>query len=239
MRLDCTLAPRASRPSAPTSCCPRSIPALRPEGVRCGADLALGASTPLLGFAGRLVHDDAPWLLIRAALPALARDATLHVVLIGEGSQRRALERQAQRCNVGDRVHLVPPGEGTRDAIAGLDVLVLPGTTADVEAALWAMHEGVPLIAAAPGPLAGIVDPGTTGLLVGAGRTDELVEAIDAMLDDAAMRASLGAAARTAVSRAHALDVVADRLANLYARLAAVQSHDRPAPAITLSSASR
>jgi glycosyltransferase involved in cell wall biosynthesis len=68
-----------------------------------------------------------------------------------------------------------------------------------------------------------LVDDGINGLVVPVGDVDALAAAVIRLLDDAALRARLGRAARERVAREFAMDSVVDRLCALYDRLTSQQ----------------
>jgi len=82
--------------------------------------------------------------------------------------------------------------------------------------ALEAMSSGLPVIASGIGGLAEIIEDGLTGFLVPPGSPDAIAEAAARVLDDAALAARLGAAARAFVEREHSSIAAARRIAALY-----------------------
>lgn len=77
--------------------------------------------------------------------------------------------------------------------------------------AVEGMMAGRPVIASAVGGLPGIVRDGETGLLVPPGDSAALARAMEALLDDPALRDRLGRAARTHAARCFDLDDVHER----------------------------
>lgn len=182
--------------------------------------LGVAPDAPVIGYVGRLVHDARPWQLIRAALPAMARDPALALVLAGEGSLQPALEGQARRAGIAGRVHFLHAPSDALLTATSVDVLVLPGRAlADEHAALCALYANLPLVADARGPLAGTMPPAARAMFVDTQHADALADALASLLANPAVRA--GAHAPEQIERTHAVDVVADRLAALYTRLAA------------------
>ena len=83
-----------------------------------------------------------------------------------------------------------------------------------------AMAHGRAVVATNVGGLADAVDDGVTGLLVAPGDVPALRAAIVRLLDDAELRARLGAAAREKAQREWSWDAVGGALVDVYARLA-------------------
>jgi glycosyltransferase involved in cell wall biosynthesis len=132
-------------------------------------------------------------------LDAMAKLPRLHLWLAGEGELRPALERQAARLGLGDRVRFL----GWRDDVAALlaaaDLLVCPSRhepLGNVIIEAWAA--GVPVVAAASeGPSALIVDR-TSGLLVPVDDAAARARARGRGAMDKALRESLVAGGRAA-----------------------------------------
>lgn len=144
----------------------------------------------VVGAVGRLdaVKDHA--LLLRAAARVGAR-----VVIVGEGSQRAALRRQAE--DLGVDLQLAGWVDDPWQLLTDADVIALPSRTEGwpltlVEAAL----AGRAVVATRVGSVPEVVRDGETGLLVAPGDEAELVGALARLRDDAALRGRLAGAAR-------------------------------------------
>lgn len=163
------------------------------------ADPALAAD---LVTVCRLVREKGLDRLLQA-LPGLHRPdggpATL--AIIGDGVQREALVAQAEALGVADRVQFrgyVAHGPGLMQQIRSARVFVLPSRTEGVPATvLEAMAMRVPVVATAIGGLPTLLQDGR-GTLVDAdeaGLPERFAAAVQAMLDDDALRAATTAAA--------------------------------------------
>jgi len=84
--------------------------------------------------------------------------------------------------------------------------------------ALEAAACGIPVVASAVGGLLSLVDDGETGFLIAGRRPTDFATAIAAILDDAELAASMGAAAE-ARARLYTWRAAADRLRSLYVDL--------------------
>lgn len=123
------------------------------------------------------------WDRLIAALPALPGDVAL--LILGEGAERAALERQVATLGLGDRVML--PGHATDPlpAMAAARVLALtsdfegsPGVLAE------AIAQGTPVVATASSPAVAELIPGPGhGTIVAVGDHHALVTALTSALD--------------------------------------------------------
>jgi glycosyltransferase involved in cell wall biosynthesis len=163
---------------------------------------------PVVGFVGRIearkgVHDlvaAAP--AIRAAVPGA------RIVVVGDDPYDSDPEYLAavRRSTAVEHVPWVDNGPGV---MRHMDVLVAPSHQEPFGTVLSeAMAVGTPVVATRVGGLAEVVDDGVTGLLVDAGRPDELAAAVVRALRDGT---GMAEAARAAAARFGA-DAYADRV---------------------------
>jgi glycosyltransferase involved in cell wall biosynthesis len=112
-----------------------------------------------------------------------------------------------------DRISFSGWRDDSGEALAEFDVICVPshaepyGTVAAEAAA-----RGVPVVATRVGGLREVVVDGATGTLVPPGNPQALAAAIAPFLDDQALRARVGAAARERALRAFAPGPYADRV---------------------------
>jgi glycogen(starch) synthase len=176
---------------------------------------------PRVVFVGRLVRAKGVGVLVEAA--SRLRTPGAQIVLVGDGPERARLERQAERLGLGDRVHVTGFLEHARipDLLATADLLVLPSLYEELGTVLVeAMHAGVPAVASRTGGIPEVIEQGVTGLLVPAGDAGALARAIDTVLSDPRLAASMRASAR---ERAADYDLVrvAEQIHELYDRVTA------------------
>ena len=94
-------------------------------------------------------------------------------------------------------IRLTVHGEELAAAYASADVLAFPSTTETLGlVALESLASGVPVVGAWAGGIPFAVADGRTGLLVPPGDADALTAGLARLLDDAALRARMGAAGR-------------------------------------------
>jgi glycosyltransferase involved in cell wall biosynthesis len=165
------------------------------------ARLGLDPRRPLLLYVGNLVPVKGPDVLIEACaqLAAAGRDFDLH--LIGRGSSREPLARQAAERGIPGRVrfHGVVAHDRLPDWFRAADLLVLPSRSEGVpNVLLEASACGTPFVATDVGGIPEVADL-STSLLVPPGDPARLSGAIDQMLSDAPQQA-----AGKRVGRSHA-----------------------------------
>jgi glycosyltransferase involved in cell wall biosynthesis len=169
--------------------------------------VAAGPIEPHKGFR------DALWTM--GMLRFLSLD--IHLLLIGEGSDRLRLERFARATGVADRVHLL----GCRDHVAPLlqesHLAWIPSRGDGGRSfALEAMVASRPIIASRLPGLAEIVVDGETGFLIHPGDRVALARRSRELLADAELRRRLGEAGRRRVMEHFPAAALVRRFASLY-----------------------
>ncbi len=173
----------------------------------------LGASSgdPLLGVIGKLYAGKGQLDAVRAAGILAAKFPRLRLLVIGEARDaayvaelRAAAESEALRGKV--------VFEGWRDdlaeRLAAMDVLLVPSVVESFgRVALNGMAVGTPVVAAAVGGLAEVVEDGVNGLLVPGRSPEKLAEAVGRILRDPALSARLVEGGRKSVAERFSLDV--------------------------------
>ncbi len=153
-----------------------------------------------LVFVGRLI----PLKRVDGLLSMVAAMRDVVLIVVGDGPEHPALLRVASDLGVEDRVQFV--GAISQNAVWSVleqcDALVLNSTTENCpHVVLEAMAMGLPVIATRVGGVPEIVHDGVTGLLVDSQEPSELAKAVRRILEDDLLRESLGAAAKSAMTR--------------------------------------
>ena len=166
--------------------------------TRDEARAALGIEGFALGVAGRLTEQKA----LEDTLAALGRVPSVALLVLGDGPERAALERRGAELGVSDRVRFL--GSGTRDDVIALfravDAALLTSAWENLpHTLLEALAAGAPVIATAVGGIPEVVRDGENGLLVPPRDVAEIAAAIDRLVRDEVLRASLAAAAAPSV----------------------------------------
>jgi phosphatidylinositol alpha-1,6-mannosyltransferase len=165
--------------------------------------------------------EDGRWLLsvarltrhkgIDTALQALARlrdrHPDLRYAVVGTGEEHEALEAEARELGVADRVRFLtdvpdrdlPALYNIAEIYLGVSRLMEQRVEGFGISLAEASACGIPVIAGRSGGIPAAVRDGETGLLVDAERVDAVADAVGRLLDDAPLRARLGAAGRRAV----------------------------------------
>jgi glycosyltransferase involved in cell wall biosynthesis len=177
---------------------PNPAPEVPVHPTRDEARAALGIEGLALGTAGRLTAQKA----LEDTLEALARVPGVELLVVGDGPERATLERRAGGLGVSDRVRFL--GAGTREDVLALFRAVDAGLLTSAwenlpHTLLEALAAGTPVIATAVGGIPEVVRDGENGLLVPPRDVDAIASAIERVVRDDGLRASLAAAAASSV----------------------------------------
>ncbi|MFL6285981.1 MAG: glycosyltransferase [Pyrinomonadaceae bacterium] len=164
---------------------------------------------------GRLIYYKGFEHLVRAM-----KNLDAHLLIVGEGPLRGALEREALREGVSDRVTLLGRVEDVVPYYHAADVFALSSVARSeafgiVQLEAMACRKPVVNTALDSGVTFVSVD-GVTGLTVPPGDSESLAAALNRLLEDSALRALYGRAARLRVEREFDLEVMGRRTLRLY-----------------------
>jgi glycosyltransferase involved in cell wall biosynthesis len=145
-----------------------------------------------------------------------AEKGVLELVEAARGLPLRVVGDGPLRAQVPDAVGFVPPSELGASYERAAIVAVPSRREGYGVVAREAMARGRPVVASAVGGLLDAVVDGETGLLVPPGDVTALRAALERLLDDAELRARLGAAAREQAQRELSFDAATDALLRVY-----------------------
>lgn len=161
----------------------------------------LEGEQPVLLSVGRLVPQKDYAVLLRA-FSRIRKKRPIRLIVLGEGTERRRLERDAQR--LGIRADVDFPGfvKNPFPFMRKCTVYVMSSRFEGLPGALiQAMACGAPVISTdCPSGPSEIVDSGSNGFLVPVGDDQKMAATIESLLDNPALRRSFSEAGRRAVA---------------------------------------
>jgi glycosyltransferase involved in cell wall biosynthesis len=169
--------------------------ALTPSAPRAALRERMDAAptTQCVLVAANLVQRKGVDVLLTALTRGVSAGSVLWIA--GDGPERTALEEQASRLGVSERVRFLGRRDDVPDLLEACDVFVLPSRQEGLGvAALEAMARGRPVVATSVGGLAEVVTPGECGLLVPPDDADALAAALERLIGDPEFATRLGAA---------------------------------------------
>ena len=156
------------------------------------AALGLPAGAPLIGIVATLRSWKGHRHLLEALAAMARKDAVL--VIVGDGPQRAALEALAAAPGLAGRVLFAGQQADVAPWLQAFDVFCLPSYANEgvPQSLMQAMACGLAVVTTPVGSIEEIVTDGDTGVLVPPGDPARLGEAIEKLLADPELRATLG-----------------------------------------------
>lgn len=202
---------------------PNGIPTPAPPGrsdIR--ADLGIAPAAPVIGTVCALRPQKALEVLLEAAALLTRRYPALRVLIVGEGSERSALERRIEESGLGGTVTLLGRRTDVPDVLRAFDLAVccsdFEGTPLSI---LEYMEAGLPVVATRVGGVPDLITPGTHGLLVDRRDPAGLAAAAAELLDDPPRAAAMGSRGRVRRRAEFDIAVTVSEIERIYAGLAA------------------
>ena len=172
----------------------------------------------VVGAVGRFHAQKAFDVLIRA----VAQLPGAHLVLVGDGVERMALERLAADLGISDRVVVTGWSETAAACLPSFDVVAIPSRYEGLPLVLLeAMLSGCAIVATGVGSILDAVQDGQTGLVVPVDNADALADALRRLRDDPGLRLRLGAAAARSAEQQFTATAMAQAYERLYAEILA------------------
>lgn len=186
--------------------------------IRRTADFASAPSVLTLGHVERYkgVYE---WMEIAADVIAQSNTTSPHFTWAGDGSLLKSCRRRVQRLGLEEQIHFVGPIDVVDALYDDCSVYL---QTSKVESlglgVLDAARRGIPAVVANTGGLPEVVRSGETGWVFDLKRLDEGVEVLSRLLDDGAVRSTMGERARLHYEERFSPESWESRLIDLHAQ---------------------
>lgn len=181
--------------------------------------LGLGGKVIVLSM-GRLAAQKSLPVLLRSFAGALPDCPALHLLVLGDGPERAALEALAKSLEISNRVTFAGNQADVRPYLNAADLFALPSASEGISNALLeAMSAGLACLATPVGGNTEVLDAGRSGLLLPVGDVTAWSKALVELGQSAQARERLGKAAQERIRSEYDFDVVGARYEALYAEL--------------------
>lgn len=196
---------------------PASVHAPPDARTRLRQELGLPADAPLVGSVCRLIEQKGLDNALDGFAQVAAEFPAAHYAIAGDGPLRGALEAQAARLGVADRVHFLGWRADAPAIFAALDVLLAPSRWEGFGLVfLEAMALGVPVISTRVSAIPEVIADGETGWLVPPDDPAAIAGALRAALADPDERCRRGEAGRARLESQFTVDAMVERTLAVY-----------------------
>ena len=179
--------------------------------------LAIPNASRIVAAVGRFSPEKGIDVLLEAFAMLVRQVDNVHLVLVGDGQERSALEGQSAGLGIDGMVHFVGHSQTPGDYVAEADLLALPSRSEGIpNVVLEAMAMGKPVVATSVGGVPEIVDDGQTGRLVPPERPDLLAQGLAELLADPELRGKLASEGRRRVREAFSVEARVAKMQILY-----------------------
>ncbi len=177
---------------------------------------------PAAGIIARLTEQKAHRVLFEAmAQPELS---ALHLIVVGDGELRDDLRSRVEALGLERRVHFLGARRDLGNILAAIDIFAMPSFWEGLPLSMvLAMGAGLPVVASRVAGIPEVVSDGVSGVLVDAGNSGQLADALARLVGDSGERARLGEAARAFVLPRFGIDGYVASVTGLYDRLLAAK----------------
>ena len=201
-----------------------------PDATALRSALGIGPDEHVIGEVTSLVPHEGVGTLLKATRLLVDRGLPVRVLIVGDGPERAALQRQAVALGLGDAAIFTGrvPAAKVREFHALLDVFVVPRTPDRVCQLVTplkpveAMASGLCVVTSEVKALAEIVKPDVTGALTIPQDPVALADSLELLVCSPDIRRKLGDNAREWVARDRTWAHNAARYRDAYARLGAI-----------------
>ena len=204
---------------------PENLLKLVPNGTVVPSVVGHERQKTVIGSVGRLVDAKDYPTLVRAISVLARRGTDTRLEIVGEGTERGAIEAAIGREGVDSHVTLAGSQTNVSDWLARWSIFVSSSVREGQPVALLeAMAAGLPSVVTAVGGVPDTLADGVEGIVVPPENPEALADGIQRLLDSAELRSCYGRAARERVIRDFSIDSLASTCREIYA--SALQSKE-------------
>ncbi len=144
-----------------------------------------------------------------------------HLLIVGDGPMRDAVEQQASALSAAARIHFTGHSERVEDMLAASDIFALPSWANEgvPQAIMQAMALELPVISTPVGAIDEALIDGETGLMVAPRDVLSLADALHKLAADPAMRERFGQAGRARAEQHFSSQAMVDAMWQIFSKV--------------------
>lgn len=158
---------------------------------------------------------------IEAARQILAKRDDVTFIIVGEGPEEQRIRRLIEQLGLTAQIRMLGFRDDLLNVFRSLDVFVIPSVEGDTipQVLMQALAMGLPVVSTTVGSIPDVVSEAETGFVVAPRDAQALADRVLPLLDDAGLRARIGANGRALVERSYSIDKMLDRMEAVYQSL--------------------
>jgi len=200
------------------------------DRLKIRAELGIKPETILVGNTSRFVERKGIKYFLKTAAEVCKQNLDVKFILAGWGKEEKCLKELALSLNIENEVLFIKPRRDIVNLLSAFDIFLFTPLTGEglPNAVLEAMSMSKAIVASNLGPNSELIEDKINGLLptpstrkisVSFLDTKELSKAVLKLAKDSALREKLGFEARKKAIAYFSIDVVVEKLENLYTKL--------------------
>lgn len=191
-----------------------------PHGLR--RSLGIPDEATVIGSVGRLVEIKRYDVLIRSFAQLREKCPEAHLLMVGDGPQKPALEQLAEGLGLRNRIHFAGYRTNVNECLHAMNCFALTSSSEGTpQAVLEASVARLPVVASRVGGLPEVIDDRRTGILVTPGDEDALTRELLGIVRNSELARQLGEAARRRVEELYGVGRMAREYHEVYLQLLA------------------
>jgi L-malate glycosyltransferase len=180
------------------------------------AALGLSSKDRVVTIVARLYPEKNHQLLLAAFAQVYEHVADARLLIVGEGTEREAIEEEIKRLRLEERVSVLGVRRDVARILAATDVFALSSMREGLPlVVLEAMAAARPVVATAVGDLPSVINDKESGFIVPPGDARALAATLIELLNDESLALRVGEAARASV-QTYGLEAMIGRYQDLY-----------------------
>jgi glycosyltransferase involved in cell wall biosynthesis len=189
------------------------------------SEIGVSDEQHLILFVGRLRSVKGPEYGIKAFAIAVSENPSLHLVIAGEGEQRKFLENLTTELGIEEKITFLGARKDLPDVLSAADSILMSSLTEGFpRVANEAMAASKPVVATRVGGIPEAIIDNVTGLLVESKDIDAMSNAIIRLSSDTELQQRLGNTARQHAEIHYSASSYVSRLDEMYSRWANLKS---------------
>lgn len=184
-------------------------------------ELGLPKKQLLVGLISYLRTYKGHEYFIEAARQILAKRDDVTFIIVGEGPEEQPIRRLIEEHGLTAEIRMLGFRDDLLNVFRSLDVFVIPSVEGDTipQVLMQALAMGLSVVSTTVGSIPDVVIEGETGFVVPPRDAHALADRVLPLLDDAGLRARMGANGRALVERSYSIDKMLDRMEAVYQNL--------------------